>query len=103
MKKTKTKHKMEAPVSYSQALLLRQHGFTWRCTRYYTEQGTGERIPAPSIRRAVIFYDTRLNPAYESIYNNQAVAVSAIRLDYLQALYGGNKVQHQSQSQTQTF
>jgi hypothetical protein len=50
-----------------------------------------ERVSAPTIRRACIWYDGRLNPEYESKYTSELERVSTWRLDHLQALYGGVK------------
>jgi hypothetical protein len=106
----------DEPVSFAQAKLLKQHGFRWHTQRYYLPDGElrrgggdhnrparaspcgtviwdSERYAAPPIRTAVVFYDTKMNPAYESIYLNEAVPVSTWRLDYLQERHGGEKVQ----------
>jgi hypothetical protein len=128
MKKSKTKQKVSPNsgnelVSLEQAKSLKRHGFRWCTTRYYQlpsgelRKGNGdnnrpeaahkhgrittpdgERVAAPTIRTAIVYYDEKFNPEYPSIYLNEAVAASTWRLDYLQLKYSGKATETKTAS-----
>jgi hypothetical protein len=54
-------------------------------------QAAEQRVSAPSIRRACIWYDGLYNPEYRSEYTNEVVRVSTFRLDFLQQQHAGHQ------------